>query len=140
MEDKLTEKIYLDEEAERLILITFRQYKTVAVLWILISVITTIFLLSSIIKYQNHHFSSWGEIFDFKIYPYLYFLVVLLNLVLLFYYYNAIRCQSRAVKESNQVQFSKSFSLYKKGNYASIASLSVNLFTQSIFLYQQLQA
>lgn len=139
MEDKLTEKIYVDEEAERLILLTFKQYKTVAILWILISVITTIFLLSSIIKYYNTHFSSWAEIFDFKIYPYLYFLVVLLNVVLLFYYYNAIRCQTRAIKEADQVQFSKSFSLYKKGNYVSIASLSVNLFTQSIFLYQQLQ-
>ncbi|MBL0181450.1 MAG: hypothetical protein IPP96_03780 [Chitinophagaceae bacterium] len=140
MEDKLTEKIYVDEEAEKLILFTFKQYKAVAILWTLISVITTIFLSASIIKHRNHHFSNWVETFDFKIYPYLYFVVVLLNLALLFYYYNAIKCQTKAMSESNQVEFSKSFSLYKKGNYVSIASLFVNLFTQSIFLYQQLQA
>jgi len=140
MEDKLTGKIYVDEEAEKLIFSTFRQYKTVAVLWILISAVTTVFLSVSIIEHYNDHFSGWTQTFDYKIYPYMYSLVVLLNLILLFCYYNAIKCQTRAIKESDQVQFTKSFSFYKKGNYASIVSLSINLFTQSVFLYQQLQA
>lgn len=139
MDDKLIEKIHIDEESEKLIRFTFKQYRVMAVLWITISMAAFTVSVIRIIKYQNYPINNWLEFFNIKVYPALFFITTAASIFQLYNYYSAIKFQNRAISESDQHFFSKSFAFYKKGNLLSIVILCITLFSDLILLYQELQ-
>lgn len=135
MEDKLEEKLFVDKETGKLILFTFRQYRIIALIWIIISFVSTAISAVNLYIAAGYQPVDWTETINYKIIPWLYLLIILANAFMLYYYYNAIRSQKHAVTDSDPFLFSKSFLWYKKGNYASICGLFLNLVNDSLILY-----
>jgi hypothetical protein len=138
MEDKLSDKIHIDEKSEELIRFNFRQYQVLTVLWILFSALSFAMGITRFTRYYRSRFTDWRDIFNLQVYAYIYLAMAILGLVQLYFYFNGIRYQKKAITESDQSLFTRSFQFYKTGNFISICLISVNLFCQAIFLYQEL--
>lgn len=138
MNDLLEEKIYVNEECQRLIRIVYRQYTILALLFFLTSLSATILEILRIYRFKDKVFDDSVNNFNFHIIPLIALFQIFLGIIQVYHYYNAVRFQKNAITESNQLLFNKSFLFYKRGNIFSMAVLLISLFYELVFLYQHL--
>lgn len=138
MDDKLTEKIYVDEESEKLIHFTFKQYRVMAFFWLIASALSLVVGVLRVINNYDYPFSNWFDVFNFKTYNYVFSAYTILGLFQLYYYFYGIKYQKRALEESNQKLFTKSFLYYKNANYLAIFGIGITIICESVFLIQEL--
>ncbi|MEP6712169.1 MAG: hypothetical protein ABJA37_07135 [Ferruginibacter sp.] len=135
MEDKLSEKIYFDESCESLIKQTSKQYDALALISTFYYFIMLLHQVLLYFKFRDKILANIRDTITVRILPFFILLQVLLALIQLYYYYNGINFQRKAVAESNQILFSRSFQYYKNGNVCSIFTLSMSLIYTSFYLY-----
>jgi len=140
MDDLLKEKIYIDEKGEEYISIACRQYNAIAIIFILVSAANLVLQLMRFFKYGKETYHNWINIFNFYIAPFIIITQVLLTLAQLYYYYNGVMSQKKALAGSDRSLFNKSFVLYRNGNSFGIASMLIGLIYLGIFIYQAIQA
>ena len=139
MQDLLTEKVYVDGEGEKYISIACRQYNMIAVIFILTSFGNFTLQLLRFLKYSKETFHNWLNIFTFYVFPFIVVVQLCLSLAQLYYYYNGVKLQRKAIDGSDNQLFNKSFLFYKKGNSFGIVSMIIGLCYVAIFIYQILQ-
>ena len=139
MEDLLAEKIHIDEKAEKYILIACRQYNFIAVVFVIASMLNLTIQSLRFLRASKISFHNWINIFNFYLLPFIVIAHVLLSLAQLYYYYNGVMYQKKAIAGSDQQLFTKSFRFYKNGNNFGIAALIISLSYVIVFIYQEMR-
>ncbi len=109
-----------------------------AFFWLIASALSLTIGVLRFINYYDYPFSDWYEVFNYRTYNYLFSAYTIIGLFQLYNYFHGIKYQKRAIEESNQNLFTKSFQYYKNGNYLSICGIGITIMTEFIFLIQEL--
>lgn len=137
MGDILSEKISVNEACEKSIHIIYRQYNAIALIYSLASLTALATQAIRFLKYRHQLFDNWLYVVNLQVIPFVFTLNVLIGVLQVYNYFNGVRYQRRAITESSQFFFNKSFVFFKRGNNYAIAALVISLLYELLFLYEE---
>jgi hypothetical protein len=136
MSDLLNQKLEITPACGIFIRKAGRQYNVIAILFTSATILGWLMAIWRFKRGLMGENNGWMYTFDYYIYPVLVILQGLCTLFQLYYYFNGVRLQNRAIAESNQLLFEKSFRHYFLGNRVSIISILINLSIEVVVVYQ----
>ena len=135
MEDLLVEEIYLNEDSKKIIHANYRLYKNIAIIFCITSVIGIFVHLLRYFRHANEVYKNWLNVFNFQVYPFIFFIQVILSLFEVYYIFNGLKYQRRSVDESDQSLFNNSFFLFAKAYRLGIIIMCIHFLYELVFFY-----
>ena len=137
MNDQLSDKIYIEPSSEKLITVCYRQVQAMAIIFVCASVFSVLINITHVVKYYPVKMGFTVEGIFFKVYPFYSSVELLLGLMQIYLIYKAVRSQKKALEQSDQLLFNRSFEYYKNGNKAALAVVSMTLITELFIFYKE---
>lgn len=138
MEDQLTERIYIDEEGEKLLNTNYQLSTVLIGFFILGSLISLVRGAMLLIKYHGKQFIGWKLIFNFQVLPFVMIVQAVLIFFQFYFFIKGIRVQKRALTEFDQALFNKSYYYNRNYLYLVFPVVLINIFAGLIILYLEM--
>ena len=138
MEDQLTERIYIDEEGEKLLNTNYQLSTVLIGFFILGSLISLVRGAMLLIKYHSKQFTGWKLIFNFQVLPFVMIIQAVLIFFQFYFFIKGIRVQKRALYEVDQALFNKSYYYNRNYLYLVFPVVLINIFAGLIILYLEM--
>ncbi len=137
MDDKLSVKIIVDEECEKLIRQNAIRYNWLATLFFIYSITNLVFIMWRINKNLAGGISGSAAKFYILLYPAISVVHTILSATAVIIYRKATNLQRAAVDIPDPYSFTDSFRMLKKGNIISIVNITIMILMLMFILFQE---
>jgi hypothetical protein len=137
MEDKIKEYLVFDKQCEKQVLATFIQVKNFSIVYLIYIAFS---FFRNIIKFMESYpkvYSNWMNFFNYKVYPVISILQVLIGLGNIYFFYCIFKKQKQAILLVDKNMFSDSYRMIRIGNYLSLCTVLISLIVGIIILYEE---